>query len=234
MPSSPEHSAAPATRTRDAGRANSSQEMSTNRNEGGKTNEEDEHVDWQFVKESLNKLQADLGKIAEKEKRLLNALITRVDRAVKHHQGLKGSVKAWLDRIETLLKAPPNHQQATGPRGSWAAVAAKGTRHAGATEPPQPIRHTIRVQLAQAAGLDNESILKELKKTIPNAAEVRVLKSGDIDVTVPDEATKEKAQGLPSTKDLKMFRRDYLIEVPGVALSINVATGKNADDSLLA
>ena len=47
--------------------------------------------------------------------------------------------------------------------------------------------------MAQAKGLNNEEILKEVKKTISGAAAVRVLHSGDIDVTVPDEAAKDRA-----------------------------------------
>jgi len=41
--------------------------------------------------------------------------------------------------------------------------------------------------------MGNEEILKEVKKTISGAATIRVLHSGDIDVTVPDEASKDRA-----------------------------------------
>jgi hypothetical protein len=40
--------------------------------------------------------------------------------------------------------------------------------------------------------MGNEEIFKEVKKTILKAAIIRVLYSGDIDVTVPDEAFKDK------------------------------------------
>ncbi len=95
-------------------------------------------------------------------------------------------------------------------------------------------RHTVRVQIPQAKGLPNAEILKEVKKTIAGAAAIRVLKSGDIDVAVPDEATRDRAQGLPSTKDFKIFKRDYLVEIPGVLLTTQIADGKNADNAQLA
>jgi hypothetical protein len=107
-------------------------------------------------------------------------------------------------------------------------------RQAGAPEEIQPTRHTVRVQMPQAKGLNNEEILKEIRKTISGAAAIRVLHSGDIDVTVPDEATKDRAHGLPSTEELRIFKKDYLIEVPGVPLSLQVACGRNADNSHLA
>jgi hypothetical protein len=50
----------------------------------------------------------------------------------------------------------------------------------------------VRVQLTQAEEINNEEILKEVKKTISETTMIRVLYSGDIDVTVPDEAFKDK------------------------------------------
>lgn len=214
-----------------SGSNNSSEATSS---EGGKPNGVDERAHWHYVKDTLHQLQAGLGKWGEKEERLLDALVTRVNRVADEYRTSRGSVEARLERIENLLKAPPNPRSAAAPRGSWAAVAAGGLRDAGAPESAQPTRHTVRVQLAQAAGLNNENILKELKKTIPSAAAVRVLKSGDIDVTVPDEAAKDRAQGIPSTEDLKILRRDYQVEVPGVELRLVVASGKNADNNMLA
>jgi hypothetical protein len=107
-------------------------------------------------------------------------------------------------------------------------------RQAGAPEAPQPAKHTVRVQMAQAKGMANEEILREVKKTISGAAAIHILRSGDIDVTVPDEASKDQAHSLPSTADLKILRRDYLVEVPGVPLSTQIAGGKDADNTGLA
>ena len=45
-----------------------------------------------------------------------------------------------------------------------------------------------------------------------------MLRSRDIDVTVPDEAAKDRAQGLPSIEGLKIMRKDYLVEIPSVGL----------------
>ncbi len=44
--------------------------------------------------------------------------------------------------------------------------------------------------------MGNEDILKEVKKTIPGATTVRILKSGDVDIALLSEATKDRAIGL--------------------------------------
>ena len=54
-------------------------------------------------------------------------------------------------------------------------------------------RYTVRALILNIKERTNEDILKEVKKTISGAATVRVLNSGDIDITVPDKTTKDRA-----------------------------------------
>ena len=68
--------------------------------------------------------------------------------------------------------------------------------------------------------MDNQEILKKVKKTIPGAAAIRKLRSGDIDVIVPNVVTKDRAQGILSTESIKIHKKDYLIEVIGVPLTL--------------
>jgi hypothetical protein len=106
-------------------------------------------------------------------------------------------------------------------------------RQAGEPYAILPTRHTVRVQLAQAKGMDNEEIFKEVKKTILEAAAIRILHSGDIDIIMPDKASKDRAHGLPLTEKLKIYKKDYLIEVSGVPLSVRVVYEKKADNTHL-
>ena len=234
MPAPQGRSAEPATATRSAGHAVNPGKTPAH-SEGNKATEAPEPASWQSIKAILIKLQADLGKDKATDDRILSTAIEQVDHLEKpERHSHKGTIEARLDRIENLLKPSSGNGQPITTLNSWAAIAAQGVRNAGAVEALQPTRHTIRVQLANAEGQNNESILKEVKKTIPSAAGVRVLRSGDIDVTVPDEAAKDRAQGLPSTEGLKIMRKDYLVEIPSVGLQVRVNTGKNADNSLLA
>ena len=82
-------------------------------------------------------------------------------------------------------------------------------------------------------GQDANAILPEVKKVIPGAYAIRQLRSGDIDVMVPDQATKDKLLDQPEIQGCKILRQDYPIEIPGVPLNIRVASGKTADNSSL-
>jgi hypothetical protein len=138
------------------------------------------------------------------------------------------------DNQTKILKAIANPAQKPTPTRTWAAVAASSMRQAGATHAPEPPRHTVRVKIQQTEGKTNPEILKEVKKKIAGAAAVRVLRSGDIDVVVPDQATKDRTMAMAPTEELKVYRRDYLVEVPGVPLTTEVACGRAADNSRLA
>jgi hypothetical protein len=81
--------------------------------------------------------------------------------------------------------------------------------------------------------MNNEEILKEVKKIILGAAAIRVLYSGDIDIIILDEASKNRAHGLPLTKEFKIYKKDYLIEVFSILLSVRVACEKEVDNTNL-
>jgi hypothetical protein len=106
-------------------------------------------------------------------------------------------------------------------------------RQAGEPQAILPIRHTVRVQLAQAKGMNNEEILRKVKKIISGAAAIRVLQSGDIDIIILDEASKNRAHGLLLTEELKIYKKDYLIKVPSIPLSVYIVYEKRADNIYL-
>jgi hypothetical protein len=163
---------------------------------------------------------------------VLEELAERVRDASTTRQTPSGGVEERLKAIEESIKAIQK-PAGTG-QASWAAIAA-GSRGDAGSEHATPIaRPFIRATLAQAKGMNNQEILKEIKKTIPAAAAIRVLRSGDIDIAVPDEAIRDRAQGIPPTQDLKIHRKDFLVEVPGVPMSIPVAEGRQASNETLA
>jgi hypothetical protein len=61
-----------------------------------------------------------------------------------------------------------------------------------------------------------------------------VLHSGDINVTMLDETAKDRAYRLLLTDELRIFKKDYLVEVLGVLLSVRVIRKKGADNLQLA
>jgi hypothetical protein len=60
-----------------------------------------------------------------------------------------------------------------------------------------------------------------------------VLYSGDIDVIILDEVSKNKTHRLLLTEELKIYKKDYLIEIPGILLSVHVVYEKEADNTYL-
>jgi hypothetical protein len=60
-----------------------------------------------------------------------------------------------------------------------------------------------------------------------------VLYSGDIDVIILNKASKNKAYGLLLTKEFKIYKKVYLIEVSDILLSVHVACEKKANNTYL-
>src|SRR5450755_2190541 len=150
----------------------------THQNRGEEHQKNEKNADWQTIKEDLISIKEGL----EKEKEIgacfaqrLSEVITRVSHASRAGNAPQ-SVKARLERIEVMLRAPANSPKRPLPQGTtWAKVAATGMRQAGEPQAILPVRYTVRVQLAQAKEINNEEILKEVKKTISGAAAIRVL-----------------------------------------------------------
>lgn len=214
----------PTERRQDAGGSQSTRSISPS--EDYNTKEGLLHTEvWTEIEESLTNIKEGL----EKEGvglQYLDELASIIDCvSLASRQLPTGRMEAQLERIEKMLQQKATPPKQPSKQNSWASVAAAGLRQAGVS-PALRQRHSVRVQLAKSKGKNNEEILKEVKKTIPGAAAIRVLRSGDIDITVPDEATKDRAYSLPSTEELKIYKKDYLVEAIGVPLSVRVACEK--------
>jgi hypothetical protein len=60
-----------------------------------------------------------------------------------------------------------------------------------------------------------------------------MLYSGDIDIIMPDKAFKNRAYGLSLTEKLKIYKKNYLIKVSSIPLSVRVVCEKKADNTYL-
>jgi hypothetical protein len=81
--------------------------------------------------------------------------------------------------------------------------------------------------------MNNEEILRKVKKIISGTAAIRVLYSGDIDIIILNEAFKDKAHGLLLIEEFKIYKKDYLIEILSILLSVHVVCEKGADNTYL-
>jgi hypothetical protein len=55
---------------------------------------------------------------------------------------------------------------------------------------------------------------------ITRAAVIRVLYSGDINVTIPDKTVKDRVYRLSLTNKLKIFKKNYLVKILEISLSV--------------
>jgi hypothetical protein len=60
---------------------------------------------------------------------------------------------------------------------------------------------------------------------------MKPLRSGDINIIIPDQAAKDYFLNQSEIEEVKILRQDYLIEMSYVSLSLLIAGGKNADNS---
>jgi hypothetical protein len=112
-------------------------------------------------------------------------------------------------------------------------VAAIGIRQVDGPNAILPARYTVRVQLGQAKEMSNKGILKKVKKIILETTTIYILYSDDIDVTILDEAFKDRAYKLLLTETLKIYKKNYLIEILSIPLSVYIVCKKRANNIYL-
>ena len=233
-----------------------SSQQSTQRGQQQEQDTPQAYKDWQDLIESLQSISEKLSK--EKETRqetpihpLIQLLSKELERAKKARDQTtppdqNPGPKDQLDRIETgiqalrqdLNKTPPPRQEGVekgpSPR-SWASIAAQQAQEIRTTTAVNPqVGITIRIRPEEdLRSKEPKDILEIARKAIPEAFAVRPLRSGDLDLHVKTQATKDKLLNGPNPTGFKVLRKDYLLEIPGVPLSIQVAKGKHADNQQL-
>jgi len=96
---------------------------------------------------------------------------------------------------------------------------------------PTAHRTAVRVRIADAQGKTPAELLAAIKPAIQGAYAVRLLKSGDVDVMVPDQKTKNQALNQQEGEGYKILRQDYPVEIPGMPLSLGIKDGKGANNN---
>jgi len=113
---------------------------------------------------------------------------------------------------------------------TWANVALHGSRPLNG---PISQRTAVRVRLPDSQGKSPTELLSTVKPLITGAYAVRQLRSGDIEVAVPDQRTKDWVLNQPQVNELKIIRQDYHVELWGVPLSLQIDGGKYANNTAL-
>ena len=129
------------------------------------------------------------------------------------------TIEAKLGRLETKIDALIKGEQGNGTGAgrqtptTWANIAALPPR---AESAPIAQRPAICVRIPGAAEKTPEEILTAVKPVIMGAYAIKQLHSGDVEVMVPDQWTKDRALNQQQTEGVKILRQDYPVEVRGV------------------
>jgi hypothetical protein len=98
---------------------------------------------------------------------------------------------------------------------------------------PLAQRAAIRARINGSEGQTPQEILKNAKTVIKGAYAVKLLRSGDVEVLVKDQADKDRALNQPPIEGIKILRQDYPVEIAAVPLSLRINSGRNADNATL-
>ena len=90
------------------------------------------------------------------------------------------------------------------------------------------VKAIVRVYILKAAGTDLKWIFILIKVHIPKAVAVRVLYSGDIEVTLPNQEAKDQTLTQGDTPKCKILRQDFPVKIIRVPLTIQIKSRKGA------
>jgi hypothetical protein len=201
---------------------------------------------WQKGIDALNRL-TDSQKEGEMPTRALYARIAEETRRMRDEwdhasrnlpapspEPPRPAVEQKVEEILRILKNDGLGARRASPAApTYAAIAAQAENQVlAAVAPHRP--QAIRVRYNNKPTGSPTELLQEVRRDIaPGAVAVRTLRSGDVDVFVTNQAAKDQVQNGPNGPGYQILRKDYLVEVPGVPLTLQVAHGRNADNSQL-
>jgi hypothetical protein len=159
----------------------------------------------------------------------VRALWTRAIRGPEAYDSRFNRIENAQMRIESTLDKLV--KKSAGPAKTWAHVAAGPPESRRPIAADTPNRVAVRIRMEGSQEKTPGEILNAAKEYITDAFAVRQLRSGDVDVMVPDQDAKDRALSQPDVHNIKILRQSYLIEVPGVPHSLGVAGGKSADNA---
>jgi len=200
---------------------------------------EDIDAHWRKIIDCLNEVGDDLKKDSNKSPlydkvqeatRLLRDVWTQASRNEKPMEDRLARIEEMMKAVLLVPNSPNRSPTASQKILTWADVASRSSRTGSATTPPPTNRPTVRVRIPDAAGKTPKELLDIVKPTISGAYAARSLRSGDIEIMVPDQKTKDRVLNQAETEGIKILRQDYPIELWGVPLSLQVNHGKAADN----
>ena len=131
-----------------------------------------------------------------------------------------------IDHLTSICKdiqktTTTEERQTMKPKPLYAEVAAR-------VPLPRPI---LRTRIDDSNTTPPAQLLTDVKKTYNHAIAVHRLPSGDVDIRFDTQAHRDAAAGAPSPPGFTVFNKQYLVEIPGVPLIVQVRNHRQADNS---
>lgn len=180
-------------------------------NGNSRANTTDNKPEWLKIVDDLIKLEGEIESISkQKAKDALCRAIHRfqeVDAATQTNCEIITTIEKGFQKLEEKLSTKLEGSKGPAKVTTWASVAA-------AAAVPHPTtasqsRPTVRIRVPEAADKPAAELLARVKPMIPGAYAVRPLRSGDIEVVVPDQRTKDQVLNQRSVEGCKVLRQDY-------------------------
>lgn len=178
----------------------------------------EESVDWRKIRGCLNQIAKDLCKPEERALRMTLAeeveeVLVMINALKKQEASREIPGEERLTRMEAKLNKLMERK--TGEAnitkgGTLATVAAQAARTASE---PLTKRPAVRVRILGAEEKSAAELLADVKPIISGAYAVRPLRSGDAEVMVPKQLTKDKALNQQMTGNVNILRQNYSIEI---------------------
>jgi hypothetical protein len=206
------------------------QQRSNNGN--AKTDTTASRPEWLKIVDDLIKLEGEIESITkQKTKDAIHRIIQKfqeVDTATQTRCEIVTALEKGFQKLEEKLTTKLEGSKGPAKGTTWADVAA-------AVAVPQPTttaqtRPTVRIRIPETADKSAAELLARVKPIIPGAYAVKPLRSGDIEVVVPDQKTKDQVLNQKEVEGCKVLRQDYPVEVPSVPLSVTIKNRRDPEN----
>jgi hypothetical protein len=186
---------------------------------------------WLKIVDDLIALEGEIESISkQKAKDAIRRVIQKfqeIDAAAQTSCEVITALEKGFQKLEERLSTKLGGSKGPAKGATWANVAAAAVPQPTAVAPTRP---TVRIRIPEAADKSAAELLARVKPMIPGAYAVKPLRSGDIEVVVPDQRTKDHVLNQKEVEGCKVLRQDYPVEVPGVPLSVTIKNRRDPEN----
>jgi hypothetical protein len=173
----------------------------------------------------LKELTDIIGEIEKEGNEKIQALTRQLRKKVeeKLNGGVLEKVARTCDKILQHVRENQSGTSATNATRRWADVVAS-------PQAAQP-RPTIRARIDNTKDKTPTEILDLVRPAIPQAIAIHKLHSGDVEIRLATQTQRDAVAKAADPQGVRILRKAFLVEVPGVPYTFPVNNNKSADNT---